>query len=667
MTTILKPISTAEITWLDGKPYAVSFDDIYFSSEGGLGEAQHVFVDGNQLIKRWQALSHEHEQHFVIAETGFGTGRNFLLAWMLWKKYAPISATLHYFSCEKYPLSRQDLSICLALWPELKEQATSLLAVYPPLIPGFHFLQFNEGAINLTLMLGDALDCYQELLVCGDVLVEKRLRETHVDAWFLDGFSPVKNPSMWSQQLFTTIGMLSKRDTTLATSTTAGVVKKGLRAAGFKVNKQVGFGCKRDMIVGCFDYLPPTHSERCTPWHVAPSSVVKVKKALVLGAGLAGCFTANALARRGWSVVLLDAHQGVGCGASGNQQAILFPYLSPFATPLSKFMLTSYLYAVRRYTQLLSQSPVGQLSGLLLLAYNHKQSISQDHLIRRWLAYYPELGVPVNAAEASVIAGVLLQSGGLFIPDSGWFDSPALCQLLSQTQGIHWEGNTPVTTLAYDGQEWHANDHHAEVLVIANGYHANMFKETKHLPIKAVRGQMTMMSTNEQSRLLNVPMCADGHMTPACDGIHGLGATYSPGDMSNDCSVEDDRKNLSKLDNFLTDVACSREVVGHWAGVRAATNDYLPLVGPVAKEELFGQQFSSLASDSKRWLPFPGVFHQGLYVCAGFGSRGLTTVPLSAEWLAATINKEPSCLSRTMMQSISPARFLRRDIIRVKK
>ncbi len=663
MSTCFEPIKTAEIDWLEDMPYSIAFDDLYFSSDGGLHEARHVFIEGNQLIARWQALLPDNSPLFVIAEMGFGSGLNFILSWVLWKQYAPKTARLHFISCEKHPFTRDDLSRCLALWPELKEPAKQLLANYPILTPGFHFIQFDEGRVNLTLMLGDAYDCYRELLICGDSVLENNLRDYSVDAWFLDGFSPAKNPMMWSEELFVTMNMMSKDKTTLATFTAAGVVKQGLQKAGFKVHKKPGYGRKQEMLCAERERLIPSrHALRRTPWHAKSPKKIKTKRAIVVGAGLAGCYMAHALARRGWLVTLIDEQESVGRGASGNSQAILYPQLSSFYSPLNGFMLTAYLYAIRVYRHLLKECSIGQLSGMLQLAHNQKERISQIKL-QPWLANYPELGTLVSAAEASAIAGVELQSEGLYIPHSGWLDSPALCEALTQVQGIHWVANTAITSLAHEGNQWQANEYDAEVLIIANGYRGNEFAETAHLPLKKIRGQMTSMVMNEGSAALRIPLCAEGHILPARDGTHALGATYHLGLEDNACYAADDVHNLAKLKAMSAGFPWSGKVADHWAGIRAAAPDYLPLVGPVARAEQFMQQFSGLVSNSKRWIPEPGTYYDGLYVCTGFGSRGLTTIPLSAEWLASHINNEPSCLPRTMVQSLSPARFLRRKII----
>lgn len=156
-------------------------------------------------------------------------------------KICPPNARLHYVSCDKHPLKKNDLIKCLQKWPELSVQAEKLIEHYPVLTPGYHHLTFNNNQITLTLMLGDVLECYEQLLICGDINLEQRLRESYVNAWYLDGFSPSKNQSMWSDDLFTVIAMLSREGSTLATYSASGVVKTALTNAGFVVEKKKGF------------------------------------------------------------------------------------------------------------------------------------------------------------------------------------------------------------------------------------------------------------------------------------------------------------------------------------------------------------------------------------------------------------------------------------------
>ncbi len=227
------------IEWLASQqglpqPYSVMFDDVYYSSDNGLLESDYVFLQGNHLTQRWQQLS---SNHFTIIETGFGTGLNFLCAAQLWLNHAPKNARLHFISTEKYPLTLQEISAALQAWPALDEVSKPFLAQYKALshIP----TQLFDHRVQLTLLMGDATSSITNL-------------KTTADAWFLDGFSPAKNPEMWQHALFAQMARLSAYNTTFATFTSAGAVKLGLQAVGFQVNKKTGFGKKREMLTGYF-------------------------------------------------------------------------------------------------------------------------------------------------------------------------------------------------------------------------------------------------------------------------------------------------------------------------------------------------------------------------------------------------------------------------------
>lgn len=223
----------AKLAWHDQQPFSAEYQDIYFSTDNGLLETEYVFLQGNNLFDRWQQAN---MNIFTIAETGFGTGLNFLSAAKLWLETAPKQATLHFISVEKHPLTLQDITSALQLWPDLSQLCLPLLAQYPLLIDQKK-ISLYDGRVQLTLLIGDATEQLSRIT-------------DQADAWFLDGFSPTKNPEMWQTALFEQIAMHSHAATTFATFTSAGMVRRGLAAAGFQVNKRAGFGKKREMIYG---------------------------------------------------------------------------------------------------------------------------------------------------------------------------------------------------------------------------------------------------------------------------------------------------------------------------------------------------------------------------------------------------------------------------------
>ena len=312
-------IEHTHLNWDEhGQPLSSQFDDVYFSRSSGLAESQHVFIQHNQLAERFAEL--QDGDTFVIGETGFGTGLNFLCAWQCFLAHAPAGARLQFISVEKYPLSRADLDQALALWPQLSVLREQLLQQYLAIHSGFQHFPLANGRISLTLLIGDALTMLEQL-------------DGKVDAWFLDGFAPAKNPEMWNEQVFAQLARLAKADTTIATFTSAGFVRRGLLAAGFAVQRVPGFGHKREMLAGHFQSLDePAHSSTTTtPWFARPQQhrlAAEQRHAIIIGAGIAGCASAASLAARGWRVTLIEQHKKIAQEASGNAQGILYLKLS---------------------------------------------------------------------------------------------------------------------------------------------------------------------------------------------------------------------------------------------------------------------------------------------------------------------------------------------------
>jgi tRNA 5-methylaminomethyl-2-thiouridine biosynthesis bifunctional protein len=249
---------SALVDWRDGQPVSRVFGDVYFARDSGIAEARHVFLGGNGLRRRWAALGPG--RRFVIGETGFGTGLSFACAWQLWDKVAPRDARLGFLSFERFPLAAADVGRTLGLWPELAGYRDALVSQWVELAPGWHRFRFDGGRVLLTLVVGDVRDALPRV-------------DAVVDAWFLDGFAPAKNPEMWGPDVMAEIARLSRRSTTCATYTVAGEVRRGLEAVGFAVAKAPGFGRKREMLRG--ELVAPQSAPsrvRRRPWSSVRSS-----------------------------------------------------------------------------------------------------------------------------------------------------------------------------------------------------------------------------------------------------------------------------------------------------------------------------------------------------------------------------------------------------------
>ncbi|WP_122856400.1 bifunctional tRNA (5-methylaminomethyl-2-thiouridine)(34)-methyltransferase MnmD/FAD-dependent 5-carboxymethylaminomethyl-2-thiouridine(34) oxidoreductase MnmC, partial [Pseudomonas viridiflava] len=357
----------AQIDWDEqGNPHSRTFSDVYFSTESGLEETRHVFLVQNDLRRRFTELPED--GRLIIGETGFGTGLNFLCAWQLFDECARPGARLQFVSVEKYPLSRDDLQRALALWPELAAFADPLLDQYVAVHEGFQRMVFDQGRVTLTLLIGDALDMLPQL-------------DGQIDAWFLDGFAPAKNPEMWTPELFAELARLSTTATTIGTFTSTGWVRRALNAAGFKMKRVPGIGHKWEVLRGTFIAWPeeavPVPAAK--PWFARPPALHNERKALVIGAGLAGCATAESLANRGWQVSLLERHAAPALEASGNPQGVLYLKLSAHGTALSQLILSGFGHT-RRLLERLQRGVDWDGCGVLQLTFDDKEGKRQAQL-----------------------------------------------------------------------------------------------------------------------------------------------------------------------------------------------------------------------------------------------------------------------------------------------
>lgn len=219
----------------DGTPYSPAYDDVYHSTAGGHAQATHVFMGGNGLPERWQG-----RERFVILETGFGLGTNFLATWLAWRNDPQRCEQLHFISVEKHPFEAADLARAHQAWPEFAALSAELIGHWPArdsLRASEQRLVLADGCVQLHLVFGDALECVPKL-------------DAEVDAFYLDGFSPAKNPALWSPELCRSLHRLAVAGATLATWSVAGAVRRALSDAGFAVEKRPGFADKRQMLVG---------------------------------------------------------------------------------------------------------------------------------------------------------------------------------------------------------------------------------------------------------------------------------------------------------------------------------------------------------------------------------------------------------------------------------
>ena len=649
----------AQLDWDDqGRPHSRVFDDVYFSDTAGLEETRYVFIEQNALKERFAALRANGQM--VIGETGFGTGLNFLCAWQLFEQTAQPDARLHFISVEKYPLTRDDLHRALALWPQLSDVSEQLLAAYFAIHPGFQTLTLGNGRVTLTLLIGDVLEQLSQL-------------DAQVDAWFLDGFAPAKNPDMWTPELFAQLARLAAPDATISTFTSTGWVRRALNEAGFKMRRTPGIGHKWEILRGTFLGVPEQAlaTSAVKPWYARPPQPTTERKALVIGGGLSGCASANSLARRGWQVVLLERHERLAKEASGNPQGVLYLKLSAHGTTLSQMIVSGFGYT-RRLLEHLQRGRDWDDCGVLQLGFNAKEAQRQAQLAG---AFAPALVHMLDQPQAQALAGIELAQGGLFYPEGGWVHPPALCQYQAMHPNVQVLTHHDVVQLNNVDNQWQACDGErvlasAPVVILAGAAEVKRIPASSGLPLKRIRGQITQLVQTEHSAALNTVVCAEGYVAPGRMGEHTLGASF---DFDNDdltTTPAGHQGNLDLMDEISPQLSSlfgeqlePAQLQG-WAAFRCTSPDYLPIVGPLSDPEAFASTYAVLRKDARQVPDTPCPWLHGLYVNSGHGSRGLITAPLSGEMLAAWINNEPLPVPRTIAEACHPNRFALRALIK---
>ena len=416
----------AEVAWQGGSPLALGFDDIYYQHEQGMAESEYVFLRHNNLPQRWQS-----QLDFVIGETGFGTGLNFLLTWQAWRDSC-VTGHLHFMSTENFPLKPDDLTRALLAWPILKPLADQLLAQYPLPIPGTHVLTF--GNVTLTLLFGDATKKLQDWLGV-------------VDAWYLDGFAPRKNSDMWQSELYQAMASHSKPETTFATFSAAGDVRRGLAEAGFEVRKDTGFGCKRDMLYGRF--VGAQSAENLPLWYALPVSE-PAEHVAIIGGGMAGCATAYALARRGIASTIYEAAQALAAGGSGNPVGLINGKLSVNWNVPDQLLTNGALFTQRQLLQL-PEVPHQQCGMLHLAVLPRLKERFKGVVEKRGVT--PNCARWVSAQETSELSGISVSQGGLWLPWVSWCEPSPYCNAMTEHRLINVVTDAEINSIQRVGQQ----------------------------------------------------------------------------------------------------------------------------------------------------------------------------------------------------------------------
>ncbi|WP_435979047.1 tRNA (5-methylaminomethyl-2-thiouridine)(34)-methyltransferase MnmD [Psychrobacter sp. DM4] len=667
-------ITPAQVDWQsDDKgnqvPVSGEFGDVYYSQTNGLAESRYVFLEGNHLAERLARLTAY--QTFSVAELGFGTGLNVLALWHLWRelraKHAHLStARLHIITTEKHPIPLTDLTQILGIWcqraPELRPMVAELLTAYPILIAGCHRLNFAADNLTLDIWLGDAADSLAKLATDNSDFQSTQKR-AQIDAWFLDGFAPSCNESLWAESIFVQIERLSSIGTTAATYSCAGVVKRGLQSSGFELKKLKGFGPKNEMLTAEIkENIDLPQSDDAFVEKILVKENPKPNHTLIIGAGIAGLMSAWSLANRGIKVTVVDKTAPLA-GASGNPRALLAPKMTPIHHAAEHLHTIGYLYSSRLYHQLnvaartlnapLIIEPTGALDLLL------KANIDSGQI-----SNYPnDMATTLADSDAKAVTGLREQDlcENLYLPQSGLVNPQALKAVILAHPLITFK---PFEVVKIEEEadcirvSGHTNNEkiadlitiQADNVVICAAYESH-YLDQRIFDCRKIRGQLSWFTptTEQLAQLPKLPLKYGGYcalfnaqaddtksnQTSENDVKFLLGASFVRNDIATDIRLNEHQVSRDKLIKAIPEldaiIPTDTQLWQARAGVRTQTPDYHPIVG-------------RLAQSTRLW------------VLSAMGAKGYAYAPICAQALAAMMLGEFAPLSEAMLERVSPDR-----------
>ena len=508
-------VEPAAIEFDGERPVSSVFEDIYFDADGP-AETLRVFLGPAHIAVRAGASA-----RFTVAELGFGTGLNFLVA-------ATVARTrrLHFVSFERHPLRHNDAEKALSPWRREYPLATELLKTWPPALTGWHRRHFAGGRIQLSIWHGEAaagLDDFARQQRCG------------VDAWFLDGFAPRRNPAMWRADLFQRMAGCSARGATVTTFTAAGQVRRDLEAAGFETRR--------------VDQHPHKRHSTAAVLRGAGIGFVAPERVNVLGAGLAGASTARALAEKGVETTLVDP-AGIAAGASAVSAAVLHGRVLAAASAEARLRAQAFAYSSERLKTL----PGTRQTGALQVA---GANANADRL-RRVAAAMPQDWVRLmSREEASRLADMPVPDVALHTPDALTVNAGECVRAL----------------LDHPRMELRDAPDKGLTTVLATGANPGGFD---YLELTGIGGRMHLFGV---PHTLALPLVGRGSFVPEANGLW-VGATYEYRPWPADDAELANAKRLADWNRTVPGAA-----IASFHGIRAVTSDRLPIVGQDAGEE----------------------------------------------------------------------------------
>jgi len=576
--------------------FSEEFDDLYSSAKGAVAECNHVFIKGNNLNERFENLGENSK--FYIGEIGFGIGINFLTTCKSWLDHTKQNQVLEFYSFDKYLFRLSDFKTLNVSCPDLKEYISELERNYPRNIQGAQKISLFGGRIILNLIIGE-IDNTQEYIKLMD----------KVDAWYFDGFSPSKNPDLWSIKLFKCIHKSCHENTTFSTYTSSGLVKNNLTESGFNHSRAMGFSDKRHMLKGTVDTQLKKNTSNT--------------KVAVIGSGIAGCVLSYTLAKKGIEVDLYEKSDSICSGASSHELLVTYPRLSAHDTAFGSFTLHSYIFATNFYKQL--KTDAWKKTGVIILNHDEATEKRQSSLLEKRAD--GEIYRYIDPDEASEISGIDIKLNGLIYEDAGYILPEEMCKFLIESPKINIFTSSHIKSIKKNREVFNLNIgekkfEYQNVCVCAGSETANIV-DIDGISIK--RGQITHIESLDNVSRIKLPICAKGYISPRVNNIHLVGSSYSDSEDT-DLSEEEHLYNLNNLKLVIDE---EMNVITGQTGHRAVSKDHMPVVG----------------------------MKDGIYINTCHGSRASVTAPISAEIIASMIVDEAPPLMGRELESLSPERF----------
>ena len=576
--------------------FSEEFDDLYSSAKGAVAECNHVFIKGNNLNERFENLGENSK--FYIGEIGFGIGINFLTTCKSWLDHTKQNQVLEFYSFDKYLFRLSDFKTLNVSCPDLKEYISELERNYPRNIQGAQKISLFGGRIILNLIIGE-IDNTQEYIKLMD----------KVDAWYFDGFSPSKNPDLWSIKLFKCIHKSCHENTTFSTYTSSGLVKNNLTESGFNHSRAMGFSDKRHMLKGTVDTQLKKNTSNT--------------KVAVIGSGIAGCVLSYTLAKKGIEVDLYEKSDSICSGASSHELLVTYPRLSAHDTAFGSFTLHSYIFATNFYKQL--KTDAWKKTGVIILNHDEATEKRQSSLLEKRAD--GEIYRYIDPDEASEISGIDIKLNGLIYEDAGYILPEEMCKFLIESPKINIFTSSHIKSIKKNREVFNLNIgekkfEYQNVCVCAGSETANIV-DIDGISIK--RGQVTHIESLDNVSRIKLPICAKGYISPRVNNIHLVGSSYSDSEDT-DLSEEEHLYNLNNLKLVIDE---EMNVITGQTGHRAVSKDHMPVVG----------------------------MKDGIYINTCHGSRASVTAPISAEIIASMIVDEAPPLMGRELESLSPERF----------